>query len=41
MRCANTSVSVSLAKTWPRARSIDFSSRWFSMMPLWTTATPS
>ena len=40
MRCAKISVSVSDANLWPLAASAAFSSRWFSMMPLCTTATP-
>lgn len=38
MRCANTSVSVSLLNTCPRSSSDARSSAKFSMMPLWTTA---
>ena len=40
MRCAKISVSVSDENLWPRAASAAFSARWFSMMPLCTTATP-
>ena len=40
-RCATTSVSVWVAKLWPCATSSARSARKFSMMPLWTSATPS
>ena len=40
MRWANISVSVSEENTSPRACRAALSSRWFSMMPLCTTATP-
>ena len=39
--CATTSVSVSVSKRTPSASSSAFSSRKFSMMPLWTTASRS
>ena len=38
IRWARTSVSVSDTKAWPSATQLGGSSRWFSMMPLWTTA---
>ncbi len=41
IRWAKISVSVSEEKRCPRAVSSAFSSRWFSMMPLCTTATPA
>jgi hypothetical protein len=40
IRWAKISVSVSLENLCPRAPSAAFRARWFSMMPLWTTATP-
>ena len=38
IRCAMTSVSVSLLNSCPRPASSSFSAAKFSMMPLWTTA---
>ncbi|MDQ4105652.1 MAG: hypothetical protein M3157_00550 [Actinomycetota bacterium] len=38
-RCEITSVSVSEIKAWPRPTSSSLISAWFSMIPLWTTAT--
>src|SRR5216683_3102303 len=40
IRCAKISVSVSEANLCPAWESVSFSSRWFSMIPLCTTATP-
>src|SRR6266481_3622770 len=40
IRWAKISVSVSELNLCPALDSVSFSSRWFSRMPLWTTATP-